>query len=160
MCSLAKQSEFQQRMQLETIITPTPVTTMRPQNIPKDLTASLIDSNLKEMNLCSTTSKNFPNSPLQMNQNSKSTFSNPYLQSSYQMNSINVPSSTNINQIRPNLSNNLSATSFVPTNSGLSPAAFFTNSFINHANSLQPASMPSSQPAKQLTSSEINDFLN
>ncbi len=142
---------------MEPTISPTPIVASRSVNTPKDLTASLINSNLREMKLTSSAPKNVANAPLQKSTtaNIPSFTANSFSQPSSfpMMNSLAFPPKTTASQ----MSSPPYATSFTPVaNSGLSPAAFFKNSSANSSNlSLQPK-----QPPKQLTFSEINDFLN
>lgn len=71
--------------------------------------------------------------------------------------------STNVNLTanrQPTL-NNLSPSSFIPNSSGLSPAAFFNPGLkCTSVSGTQYISLKPTPPAKPLTSSEINDFLN
>ena len=151
-CSLSKQGELHQRLQMEPVISPTQITSSKPKAAPKDLTSTLINNNLEEMKLNPSSIPKPPqNVSLQMSQNIQGNFSafhNSY-QPMYMTNSISNFNNTSFNQNIPSNS------------SGLSPAAFFSNNVSNNINlssSVNIAQTKSS--AKPLTSSEINDFLN
>lgn len=144
--SLSKQNELHQRLQTEPVIAPTQITSAKPKALPKDLTSTLINSNLEDLKL-TPTPKPTPNVPLQMPQpiqGNLNSFANSY-KPQFAANPMPVFNNTFPVQ-NPSMNS-----------AGLSPAAFFTNNLADNIN-LQAAMKP--KPAKPLTSSEINDFLN
>lgn len=150
-----------QRLQMEPVITPTPILSSRTSNTPKDLTTTLIDSNLKQMNLSSsntTVNKSFPPSFPNANNTSPSFPANVFSTGpNFSINSTNL----SMNTVRsPPQTTNLPTSSFSASNpSSLAPAAFFSANYTSPTLS-SAISTQSKLPTKQLTFSEINDFLN
>lgn len=146
---------------MEPVITPVPVAKSQQKSTPKDLTASLIDCNLKEMNVLSgaksNTVKSFQSIPTASNFSSGSLASTTFSANAFSTLStashVNATSASKVS---------LSSTSanFIPNVSGLSSAAFFNSSLLGNVSPSPNSNAQSKQHSKQLTSSEIDDYLN